>query len=136
LSSSVARTDPMEVQSMAVTRRELLKGAAALGAAGALSQTLPGTAAAQTTQKKELITAQGGDISKLDPHFSTSSNDIRVSFNISDNLTPPPPGPRGETDGAHGGEVQAALRREVPQRGSLQLGRCQVQYRADVRPER
>ncbi len=72
---------------MAVTRRELLKGAAALGAAGALSQTLPGTAHAQTTQKKELVVAQGGDISKLDPHFSTSSNDIRWSFNIFDNLT-------------------------------------------------
>jgi TAT (twin-arginine translocation) pathway signal sequence. len=72
---------------MAVTRRELLKGAAALGAAGALSQTLPGTARAQTTQKKELVVAQGGDISKLDPHFSTSSNDIRWSFNIFDNLT-------------------------------------------------
>jgi peptide/nickel transport system substrate-binding protein len=77
----------MEVQSMAVTRRELLKGAAALGAAGALSQTLPRTARAQTTQKKELVVAQGGDISKLDPHFSTSSNDIRWSFNIFDNLT-------------------------------------------------
>jgi peptide/nickel transport system substrate-binding protein len=31
--------------------------------------------------------AQGGDISKFDPHFSTSSNDIRVSFNLFDNLT-------------------------------------------------
>jgi peptide/nickel transport system substrate-binding protein len=72
---------------MAVTRRELLKSAAALGAAGALSHTLPGAAHAQTTQKKELVVAQGGDISKLDPHFSTSSNDIRWSFNIFDNLT-------------------------------------------------
>src|SRR3989449_134144 len=68
-----------------VTRRELLKGAAALGAA-----TLPGAltraAGAQTTQKRELVVAQGGDISKFDPHFSTSSNDIRVSFNLFDNL--------------------------------------------------
>jgi peptide/nickel transport system substrate-binding protein len=72
---------------MEVTRRELLKGAAALGAAGALSQALPGSAQAQTTQKKELVVAQGGDISKFDPHFSTSSNDIRWSFNIFDNLT-------------------------------------------------
>ena len=64
-----------------VTRRELLKGAAALGAAA----TVPGAltpARAQTTQKRELVVAQGGDISKFDPHFSTSSNDIRVSFNI------------------------------------------------------
>jgi len=70
-----------------LTRRDLLKSSAALGAAAALSPALGGTAAAQTTQKKELITAQGGDISKLDPHYSTSSNDIRVSFNIYDNLT-------------------------------------------------
>ena len=44
-------------------------------------------AEAQTTQKRELVTAQGGDISKFDPHFSTTSNDIRVSFNLFDNLT-------------------------------------------------
>src|SRR3989440_7042508 len=69
-----------------VTRRELLKGAAALGAAA----TAPGAltpAGAQTTQKRELVVAQGGDISKFDPHFSTSSNDIRWSFNVFDNLT-------------------------------------------------
>jgi peptide/nickel transport system substrate-binding protein len=68
-----------------VTRRELLKGAAALGTAAALPEV--GRAGAQTTQKRELVIAQGGDISKFDPHFSTSSNDIRVSFNIFDNLT-------------------------------------------------
>src|SRR5215470_15603813 len=72
---------------MELTRRELLKSAAALTAAGTLSQALPETAQAQTTQKKDLVVAQGGDISKLDPHFSTSSNDIRWSFNIFDNLT-------------------------------------------------
>jgi len=72
---------------MQVTRRELIKGAAALGAAGALPLAWPGSPRAQTTQKKELIVAQGGDISKFDPHFSTSSNDIRWSFNIFDNLT-------------------------------------------------
>jgi peptide/nickel transport system substrate-binding protein len=66
-----------------ITRRELLQGAAALGVAGAVA---PRTAQAQTTQKRELVVAQGGDISKFDPHFSTSSNDIRVSFNIFDNL--------------------------------------------------
>src|SRR5215468_1765588 len=72
---------------MDVTRRDLLKGGAALGVAGALGQALPNIAQAQTTQKKELVTAQGGDIAKFDPHFSTSSNDIRVSFNLFDNLT-------------------------------------------------
>src|SRR5207247_5112705 len=72
---------------MRLTRRELLRGAAALGAAGAAPVTLAPHASAQTTQKRELAVAQGGDISKFDPHFSTSSNDIRVSFNIFDNLT-------------------------------------------------
>jgi peptide/nickel transport system substrate-binding protein len=72
---------------MELTRRDLLKGAAALGAAAAVDLTARGGALAQTTQKKELVTAQSGDISKFDPHFSTSSNDIRVSFNLFDNLT-------------------------------------------------
>jgi peptide/nickel transport system substrate-binding protein len=72
---------------MELTRRDLLKGAAALGAAAAVPLTAGGQAVAQTTKKKELVTAQSGDISKFDPHFSTSSNDIRVSFNVFDNLT-------------------------------------------------
>jgi peptide/nickel transport system substrate-binding protein len=72
---------------MGITRRELLKGAVALGAAGAFPQVVSNMAQAQTTQKRELVVAQGGDISKFDPHFSTSSNDIRWSFNIFDNLT-------------------------------------------------
>src|SRR5262245_50410275 len=72
---------------MDVTRRELLKGAGALGVAGALSLADGRPAAAQSTQKKELVTAQGGDIAKFDPHFSTSANDIRISFNLFDNLT-------------------------------------------------
>src|SRR5262245_17874579 len=66
-----------------ITRRELLQGAAALGVAGTVA---PRPVQAQTTQKRELVVAQGGDISKFDPHFSSSSNDIRVSFNIFDNL--------------------------------------------------
>jgi peptide/nickel transport system substrate-binding protein len=70
-----------------LTRRELLQGAASLGAAGAIAQAVPGTARAQTTQKRELVVAQGGDVAKFDPHFSTSSNEIRWSFNIFDNLT-------------------------------------------------
>src|SRR5262252_1092409 len=63
------RTDPMEEQSMALTRRELLKSVAALGAAGTLSPALPRRAQAQTTTpKKDLVVAQGGDISRFDPH--------------------------------------------------------------------
>ena len=72
---------------MNVTRRELLKGAAALGVAGALPGAMPASAQAQTTQKRELVVAQGGDIAKFDPHFSTASNEIRWSFNVFDNLT-------------------------------------------------
>ncbi|MGH7384272.1 MAG: ABC transporter substrate-binding protein, partial [Candidatus Rokuibacteriota bacterium] len=71
---------------MEMTRRDLLKGGAALGVAATVPLTADGPAQAQTTQKKELVVAQGGDISKFDPHFSTSSNDIRVSFNLFDNL--------------------------------------------------
>jgi peptide/nickel transport system substrate-binding protein len=66
-----------------LTRRELLKAAGVAGAAAALPTA---RAAAQSTQKRELIVAQGGDISKFDPHYSTSSNDIRISFNLFDNL--------------------------------------------------
>ena len=68
-----------------ITRRDVLK-IAATGAAAALPG-LPRSARAQGTQKRELVVAQGGDIAALDPHLSTSSNDIRISFNIFDNLT-------------------------------------------------
>jgi peptide/nickel transport system substrate-binding protein len=70
-----------------LTRRELLKTAGVAGAAALLPSALPAPAQAQTTTKRELVVAQGGDISKFDPHFSTSSNDIRISFNLFDNLT-------------------------------------------------
>src|SRR5215470_14157291 len=72
--------------SMNVSRRDLLKGAVA-GIGGAVVQSLPAPARAQSTQKRELVTAQGGDVARFDPHYSTSSNDIRVSFNLFDNLT-------------------------------------------------
>jgi peptide/nickel transport system substrate-binding protein len=75
----------------ALSRREFLNRAGRLGlgaaAAGALLAAAPRPLAAQTTQKRELVVGQGGDISKFDPHFSTSANDIRISFNIFDNLT-------------------------------------------------
>jgi len=69
-----------------LTRRDLLKGAGALATGGALVSAGLETPRAQAAPKRELGVAQGGDISKFDPHFSTSSNDIRVSFNIFDNL--------------------------------------------------
>src|SRR5262245_32276425 len=70
---------------MKLSRRTLLQGAAAAGAAAAAGP-LARPAQAQT-QKRELVVAQGGDIAYLDPHLSTSSNDIRISFNLYDNLT-------------------------------------------------
>ena len=72
---------------MGITGRESLKSAAVLGVAGALPQALPGAAQAQTTKQRELVTAQAGDIAEFDPHYSTASQDIRVSFNLFDNLT-------------------------------------------------
>jgi peptide/nickel transport system substrate-binding protein len=69
-----------------VSRRDVLKGAAALGAAAAVAPALGTPAAAQTTQKRELVIAQGGDIAFFDPQMSTSANEIRVSFNVFDNL--------------------------------------------------
>ena len=127
-----------------ITRRDVLKGAAALGAAGAAAGPLGRPAGAQTTQKRELVVAQGGDIAFFDPHMSTSSNDIRVSFNLFDNLTSRRPdgklapglGDRVEAPGPDDLGVQAPPRRQVPQRRPLHLGRRQVQPRADVRPER
>ncbi len=73
----------------ALSRRNFLSGAVGIGvaAAGLAGTVRPGPTAAQSTQKRELVVSQGGDISVLDPHKSTSSNDIRVSFNIFDNLT-------------------------------------------------
>src|SRR3989449_6123762 len=70
----------------AMTRRDVLKIAAA-GAAAALPGGIPSPAHSQGTQKRELVVAQGGDVAQFDPHMSTSSNDIRISFNLFDNLT-------------------------------------------------
>src|SRR5262249_12497795 len=55
-----ATTEAIMVQ---VTRRELLQGAAALGAAATVVGAGPRSAWAQTPQKRELAVAQGGDIS-------------------------------------------------------------------------
>lgn len=71
---------------MRMTRRELIKGAAATGAVAATAHPLGREALAQTTQKRELVVGQGGDIAAFDPHISTSSNEIRWSFNVFDKL--------------------------------------------------
>jgi peptide/nickel transport system substrate-binding protein len=68
------------------SRRDLLRNAAAIGVAAGVPHALVRPAAAQTTQKRELVVAQGGDVAFFDPHWSTGANDIRVSFNLFDNL--------------------------------------------------
>jgi len=72
-------------------------GAAASPAAAAPAAPVPAPAAkVQTTgvatmkapaNKTELVIASPSDISKLDPHFSTSFQDIIITFNLFDNLT-------------------------------------------------
>src|SRR5882724_3008838 len=98
-----------------MTRRDVLKIAAA-GAAAALPG-LPHSAQAQTTQKRDLVVAQGGDIANLDPHLSTSSNDIRISFNIFDNLTSPrahnPRPPRRATERQLQGQITCVFKRQA-----------------------
>jgi peptide/nickel transport system substrate-binding protein len=69
-----------------MTRRDMLKLTAA-GAAVALPAMIPSPAHSQGPAKRELVVAQGGDVAQFDPHMSTSSNDIRISFNLFDNLT-------------------------------------------------
>src|SRR5262249_48606937 len=73
-----------------VPRRDFLRGAlVGLGSAAASAWVETAgarRAAAQTTQKREFVTAQAGDVSRFDPHLSTSANDIRVTFNIFDPL--------------------------------------------------
>ena len=68
---------------MSQSRRQFLGQAGLLGL-GVMAGARP--ASAQTTQKRELVVAQGGDVARLDPHMSTGTNDIRVSFNVFDNL--------------------------------------------------
>jgi peptide/nickel transport system substrate-binding protein len=75
----------------AVSRRDFLRragllGLTAAGAAALADAAAPARARAQTTQKREFVFAQGGDISKFDPHYSTGQQDIRISFNVFDNL--------------------------------------------------
>jgi hypothetical protein len=75
-------------RSHTLARRQSLARMTALGAGVAAGADLatPGPAFAQATQKRELVMAQGGDVATFDPHMRTAANDIRVSFNIFDNL--------------------------------------------------
>jgi peptide/nickel transport system substrate-binding protein len=71
-----------------ITRRGFLAAAAGLvGSTAAAEGLLARTAAAQTTKKTEVVIAQGGDLSKMDPHLTTSGWDLTILMNLYDNLT-------------------------------------------------
>ncbi|MFI5341851.1 MAG: ABC transporter substrate-binding protein [Candidatus Methylomirabilales bacterium] len=70
-----------------ITRRGFLAQAGVLlGSVAAAEGLLARGAGAQTTSKTTLVIGQSADISKLDPHLSTTVNDIAVTFNLYDNL--------------------------------------------------
>ncbi len=71
-----------------ITRRGFLFRAAGLvGSVAAAEGLLARAAGAQTTQKTELVVAQSGDVSHLDPHMSSHVFEITVTLNLYDNLT-------------------------------------------------
>src|SRR5262245_30426387 len=69
-------------------------------------------AVAQTTSKRELVVAQSFDVTSLDPHASTLSNDWRVAFNLFDTLV------RRHPDGTLHTALATAWRRGLPRPGS------------------
>lgn len=88
------RTDTIAVNGLArrlqdgrITRRGFLAQAVGLvGSLAAAEGLLARVVGAQTTGKTDLVIAQGGDVSKFDPHLSTTVHDTSVTFNIYDNL--------------------------------------------------
>ena len=70
-----------------ITRRGFLARATVLlGSVAAAEGLLMRVAGAQATTKNTLVVGQSSDISKFDPHMSTTVNDIAISFNLFDNL--------------------------------------------------
>ncbi len=70
-----------------ITRRGFLaRAAVVLGSAAAAEGLLARVAGTQTTSKNTLVVGQSADVSKLDPHLSTTVNDIAITFNLYDNL--------------------------------------------------
>ena len=127
-----------------ITRRGFLAGAAGLmGSMAAAEGVLARVAGAQATSKNTLVIGQSSDISKFDPHLSTTVNDIAVTFNLFDNLSQPASGRQALSFAGHrveAGEpdhlaVQAAAGRQVPQRRPADFCGRQVQLGADVRSE-
>ena len=71
-----------------ITRRGfLVQTAGLLGGLAAAEGLLARVAGAQTTKKTEVVVAQAGDLSKMDPHLTTSGWDLTILLNLYDNLT-------------------------------------------------
>jgi peptide/nickel transport system substrate-binding protein len=71
-----------------ITRRGFLARATGLlGSLAAAEELLARVAGAQTAAKTDLVVAQSGDISKLDPHLATGIWAIPITFNLYDLLT-------------------------------------------------
>ena len=91
---SDARRDGITAEGLArmlrdgrITRRGFLARAVGLvGSLAAAEGLLARVAGAQATAKNTLVVGQSADISKLDPHMSTTVNDIAITFNLYDNL--------------------------------------------------
>jgi peptide/nickel transport system substrate-binding protein len=85
--STPLRTLLAQVGAGSLSRRQFVQRAALLvGSAATAEGLLTRSARAQTASKRDLVIAQGSDISTLDPHFSTAVHDTSVSFNVFDNL--------------------------------------------------
>jgi len=71
-----------------ITRRGFLAATTGmLGSMAAAEGLLARVAGAQTTKKTDVVIAQGGDLSKMDPHLTTSGWDLTILMNLYDNLT-------------------------------------------------
>jgi peptide/nickel transport system substrate-binding protein len=94
--------------------------AAALGAAlgqGWLGPDRVAAAPADTTGKRDLVIMQAADLHALDPHASTLTSDVRVSFNVFDTLV------RRHPDGALHPALATEWRRTAPTTWELALRR-------------
>ncbi|HWU37884.1 MAG TPA: ABC transporter substrate-binding protein, partial [Candidatus Acidoferrum sp.] len=95
MANETVRTDGITVDGLArklrdgqITRRGFLAAAAGLlGSMAAAEGLIARVAGAQTTSKTEVVVAQGGDLSKMDPHLTTSGWDLTILMNLYDNLT-------------------------------------------------
>jgi peptide/nickel transport system substrate-binding protein len=105
-------------------RRDFLSRASFGLAAGLAAATPPAAAAsftgAPTTTKRDLVIAQGSDVTSLDPHASTLSSDSRIAFNIFDTLI------RRYSDGSLHPALATTWKRTTPTTWQLAL-------RSDVR---